>query len=156
MSREKVINTLRLIVATILVTFHIYTALFGSIPGNGQRSIHLSIMLCFVGLTLLLKDEKSVFFNTLNVIFIVLGVGAAMYVFYITPDYDLRGGRIYTYEIAVGCCLILSVLYFAWRRMGKALPLVAMISIVTSPVRSTVRARLETPFRRLQSTTRWG
>lgn len=111
--------------AIVFVTFHLYTALFGAIPGNGQRAIHLSIMLAYLGLDLLVKDMDKIIKQIVTAVLLAASVGSILYIYYITPDYDMRGGVMYTHEIVLGAILIVSLIYFAWRKMGPALAIIA-------------------------------
>ena len=127
---KKKMEWIQLIVASCFVAFQCYTAIAGAIPGVGQRSIHLAIMTLFLGLTLIEKDEGKPVLQVLSGLVTLVCAVAVIYVYYSAVDYDLRAGNIYTYEIVLGACMIIALLYFAYRKMGPALAVIAAVFVV--------------------------
>lgn len=113
-----------LALSSVFVIFHLYTAIFGVVSGNGQRAIHLLLILSLLFLRAFIKDEKLV--NKIaDIVFLVIGAGSVGYVLYITPAYDLRGGITYPIDVFFGILLIVSLLYATYKSIGPSLSIVA-------------------------------
>ncbi len=117
-----------LALSTVFVLFHLYTAMFGVVPGNGQRTIHLLLMLSILFLRAYIKDNKLVN-RIVDLAFFVLSAASVGYIFYISPIYDLRGGITTTTDVVFGIILIVSLLYATYKAIGASLSIVAMCFI---------------------------
>jgi len=115
--------------ALVFVCFHVYTALFGVIPGNGQKSVHLGLVLGILFSGLFDKDEGKPALQAMDIILLVAGMASAAYIYYISPAYELRGGITYVQDVVFGTILIVTLLLATWRRIGPVLSIVAMLFV---------------------------
>lgn len=115
--------------ATLFVGFHLYTAMFGVIPGGGQRAIHLLLILSLLFLNAFIKNEGKPVNRVVDLLFFVMSVLSVGYVLYISPTYDLRGGITYTQDVIFGVMLIIALLYATYKAVGPSLSIVAGVFI---------------------------
>jgi TRAP transporter 4TM/12TM fusion protein len=119
-----------LFLATLFVGFHLYTAMFGVIPGNGQRAIHLLLILSLLFINAFIKDEGKTGYRLVDLLFLTMSVLSVGYVLYISPTYDLRGGITYTQDVVFGIMLIITLLYATYKAIGPSLSIVAGVFIL--------------------------
>jgi TRAP transporter 4TM/12TM fusion protein len=119
-----------LFLATLFVGFHLYTAMFGVIPGNGQRAIHLLLILSLLFVNTFIKDEGKTGYRLVDLLFLTMSVLSVGYVLYISPTYDLRGGITYTQDVVFGIMLIITLLYATYKAIGPSLSIVAGVFIL--------------------------
>ena len=127
---KKICRYTTVALCAMFVIFHIYTALFGVISNNGQKCIHLALIFGILFMGLLEKDEKKPLIMSVDVILLVAGVASMMYIWYVSPTYDDRGGITTTPDIVFGILLIITLIYATWRKIGAVLSIVAMIFIL--------------------------
>lgn len=127
---KKLCDRISLFLCVCFVLFHIYTALFGPIPQNGQRCIHLAFMLGILFINLIPKDADRPILAVVDFVFFLAGISSMLYIWFITPEYDLRGGVTDTRDVVFGILLVASLLYATWRKIGIALAIVTMTFIL--------------------------
>ena len=127
---KKICKYTTVVLCAMFVIFHIYTALFGVISNNGQKCIHLALIFGILFMGLLEKDEKKPFLLCIDTLLLVAGVASMMYIWYVSPTYDDRGGITTNLDIIFGILLIITLIYATWRKIGTVLAVVAMIFIL--------------------------
>ena len=81
-------------------------------------------------LGLLEKDEGKPVLLCMDTLLLIAGVASMMYIWYVSPTYDDRGGITTTPDIIFGILLIITLIYATWRKIGTVLAVVAMIFIL--------------------------
>ena len=127
---KKIYRYSTIALCAFFVLFHIYTALFGVIGNNGQKCIHLSVIFGILFIGLMEKDEKNIILVILDTIFLIAGVASMLYIWYVSPTYDNRGGITTNADILFGALLIVTLIYATWRKIGPVLAIVATVFIV--------------------------
>lgn len=127
---KKICKYTTIVLCAIFVIFHIYTALFGVISNNGQKCIHLALIFGILFMGLLEKDEGKPVLLCMDTLLLIAGVASMMYIWYVSPTYDDRGGITTTPDIIFGILLIITLIYATWRKIGTVLAVVAMIFIL--------------------------
>ncbi len=127
---KKLCDQISFFLCSVFVIFHLYTAIFGPIPENGQRCIHLALILGILFVNLIPKDAGKPILVGLDLILFIAGISSALYIWLISHEYDLRGGVTYTRDIVFGIFLITALLYATWRKIGAVLSIVAMTFIL--------------------------
>ena len=129
--REKAI----FVVALIFAVFHLYTAVTGSMIAIYQRSIHFMFAAVLVFLlhpTRLVKDKKIVVNSVIDILLISCAVIPIAYLFFnekwlITRFFYIEKLTWYQYMFCI--MLIISVLEGTRRKLGYALPIIALIAM---------------------------
>jgi len=121
-------QTAILIISSIFVLFHLYTATFGTLDGLSQRNIHLTMMLV---LAVMFNPCKIRYVGRVyDFVLLVLTLVTGYYMFIAAPDMAYRAGSVYWQDKA--CCLILIalILITVRRVMGWAMPIIAFVMIL--------------------------
>ncbi|MCK9363533.1 MAG: TRAP transporter permease [Syntrophales bacterium] len=120
-------------IAVAFACFHVYTAMFGMLPAQMQRSVHLSFAFALVFLLFPMTTKKTLnklqWYNYLFAAFAVY-VGA-----YITINYTriMEAGGDYTQmDYIVGACGVLLTLEAARRVVGLPIVIIASIFLLYS------------------------
>ena len=124
---DRVRKSLVLVIGTLFILFHLYTAMFGVLDGLTQRNLHLTMMLLVV---FLLKPSKLKYIGPvydLVLMIATLAVGAYMHV--ASADMAYRAGTVYMIDNV--CCMVLIVLILVGvkRVMGWAMPIISFIDV---------------------------
>ena len=127
---EKICKYITIVLCGVFVTFHVYTALFGVISNNGQKCIHLALIFGILFIGLLEKDRKKPVLMGIDLLLLAAGVASMMYIWYVSPTYDDRGGITTLPDIVFGILLIITLVYATWRKIGAVLSIVAMVFIL--------------------------
>jgi TRAP transporter 4TM/12TM fusion protein len=113
-------------IAVVFACFHIYTGLFGMLPAQMQRSVHLSFAFALVFLLYPFSTKRSSnklkWYNYLFVAFAVY-IGS-----YLTVNYTRlmeAGGDYQTFDYVVGFCGVLLTLEAARRVVGTPMVIIA-------------------------------
>ena len=125
---DRVRKSLVLVIGTLFILFHLYTAMFGVLDGLTQRNLHLTMMLLVV---FLLKPSKLKYIGPvydLVLMIATLAVGAYMHV--ASGDMAYRAGSVYMIDNV--CCMVLIVLILVGvkRVMGWAMPIISFILLL--------------------------
>lgn len=125
---DRVRKSLVLVIGTLFILFHLYTAMFGVLDGLTQRNLHLTMMLLVV---FLLKPSKLKYIGPvydLVLMIATLAVGAYMHV--ASADMAYRAGTVYMIDNV--CCMVLIVLILVGvkRVMGWAMPIISFILLL--------------------------
>ena len=116
-------------VAICLGIFHLYTAQFGIIPGLGQRTIHITLVL-FMSFLIFAKQEKPLRLKWWIYLIAALGtLASGTYMYIVDKELALRVGIVYTRDIVFGVALIVSIFWANKRQMGWPLVVVGLASI---------------------------
>ena len=118
------------VICIAFILFHLYTAYFGVVQGNGQKTIHLGFILLVCYLQDIFNSEKGKIERITAVIFLALGLSSVIYVTVNYLDLQARSGIVYTIDKVFGVLLILSILDATRRTMGKALVIVVSVFIL--------------------------
>ncbi|MGI6668471.1 MAG: TRAP transporter permease [Acetivibrionales bacterium] len=122
------------VIALAFGIFHIYRGIIGPMEAIYQRSIHY--MFAGILVFLIIPTTIKKFKKTGLIIDIILALCAALPVIYLIINRENLIYRFYYfqplawYEYALCVMLVIAVLEGARRRMGKALPIIAMVFIV--------------------------
>lgn len=111
------------LIGIVFIGFHVYTGIFGVLPGMAQRAVHLLMMLVSFYISSLLKNEKAII-KAFDVFCLLCGAAGIIYVIKINTTYDLRAGIIYTQDIIFGLALLFSLFVAGKRVMGTPLTIV--------------------------------
>lgn len=117
-------------IAIIFSLFQLYTSLFGLLPAQQQRAVHLAFVLLLV--FLLYPAAKSMSRSHLNVVDIFLGITGAAVAGYLYVNYSelvTRAGAYTTMDIAVGILGILIVMEACRRVVGLPILIIAGVFI---------------------------
>ncbi len=68
------------VICVVFILFHLFTAYFGVLDGNAQKTVHLGFVLAVCFLLDLLNEKKSKFEKVTAVISMVLGLSSVIYV----------------------------------------------------------------------------
>ncbi len=121
-------KTVILLVCTVFVLFHLYTATFGTLDGLSQRNIHLTLALVMA--TLFNPCKKKYIGRLYDILLIGLTLLTGAYLFSAAPDMAYRAGSVFWQDKA--CCLILIALILinVKRVMGWAMPVIAFVMLL--------------------------
>lgn len=127
---EDVIKTVRAkaftVLAIILVSFHVYTAIFGMLEAVQQRSLCLSLILCMIFLT---KPSKGKFGWIIDLALIVMSVLATAHIFADWHGIVQRGGLYTTAEVVFSALFLIALAEASRRCLGMALTIIAGIAL---------------------------
>lgn len=115
------------IICIAFILFHLVTAYFGVVQGNGQKTIHLGFVLIVCYLKDIINPEKSRATRLSAVFFLLLGLSSVIYVTVNYVSMQARSGIVIGIDKVLGVFLILSILDATRRTMGKALVIVVGI-----------------------------
>lgn len=127
---HKFISTLTFVIGLALALFHIYTSYFGALPAYQQRIIHLIASMMLVPLYYDIVKIK----NSTTRIFLQLVILAALavigiYSYSIANTMWKSSGTMNSTEMWLGSILIFLLLFFTWKVVGAAMPIIAMACI---------------------------
>ena len=119
------------LIAIAMSLFQIYTGFAGELAGSRQLSVHLTfaMVLCFA----YYPGWKSAPRNRLPVVDIILAIvggGCAFYLFANYAHVVTAVGDAETYDIAIGCLLILLVLEATRRSISPILPAICVVFLL--------------------------
>ncbi len=118
-------------VAIIFAIFQLYTAIFGILPAQIQRSIHLAFIFALVYLLYPASkksDRKK--FGLIDVLLAIIGFSVAMYISLNFEALLLRAGDQNAMDIAIGIVAIILVLEGARRVVGLPIAIIATVFLV--------------------------
>ncbi|OGP73317.1 MAG: hypothetical protein A2V86_16415 [Deltaproteobacteria bacterium RBG_16_49_23] len=117
-------------IAFAMSCFQLYTAVFGTLTGTLQRSIHLcfALVLCFLFFPMT-KRSKTKEIPVYDLILAAIGGLGAIYVTLFYADLVKRIGNPSPLDVVMGIITILFVLEAARRAIGLPLPLISAIFI---------------------------
>lgn len=119
------------VIAILFSCFQLYTALFGILPAQLQRSIHLAFVFTLVYLLYPgSKKADKTKFGWLDICLAVIGAGAALYITINFESLLLRAGDQNTTDILVGIIAVFFVLEGARRVVGLPIAIIASVFLV--------------------------
>jgi len=135
--KVKLQKALILVIGLALALFHIYTSFFGALPSYQHRIVHLTMSMMLVPLCYDLlrggKNKKGTV-STLELAFqlVLIAVLAVIgiYSYSIANDMWKSSGTMSVTEMVLGTILVVLLLYFTWRVVGAAMPIIAIICIL--------------------------
>lgn len=118
-------------IAVAMSLFHLYTAAFQTLPAVMQMGIHLAfaLLLAFLLIPATLRSRRRDRVPIYDAFLALAGAGVVVYLLYFYPDIVLRAGAPTTVDVAVGALAIFLVLEATRRKVGLALPIIALIFI---------------------------
>ena len=120
-----------LVIGLTLALFHIYTSFFGALPSYQHRIIHLVMSMMLVPLCYDLFKCRN---NTGKMIYqvILIGILAAIgiYSYSIANDMWKQSGTMSNIDMVLGTLLVIMLLYFTWKVVGAAMPIIAVLCIL--------------------------
>lgn len=119
------------VIAILFSCFQLYTAIFGILPAQLQRSIHLAFVFALVYLLYpARKSSKRDKFGVLDMVLAAVGVGVAMYISLNFEALLMRAGDQNTLDIIIGIAAIILVLEGARRVVGLPIAIIASVFLV--------------------------
>ena len=115
-------------VAVAMSTFHVFTAI-SSIPSMEQRCVHVGFALTLTFMQAFLSS-KNVLKRTLCFVLIVGTIVSTAYVFDQWHDMIMRIAFPEKLDIYMGCVITIALLEAARRKLGLAMPLLAILFIL--------------------------
>lgn len=131
MEEKKSISVLKkvsLLVAIGFVCFHLYTAIFGVLPGIGQKSVHLGCLLVIFYINAII-DSKKLADRVFLVVMALFGVAGTVYITVLDETLQARSGIVYTLDIVCGILLIISIFEACRRKMGNPLVIITLVFV---------------------------
>ncbi len=132
----KIQNILIFVIGLALAGFHIYTSYFGALAAYQQRIVHLTLSMMLVPLCYnLVKGGKykgkdvSVTRIIVSLILIAALAVIGIYSYSLADIMWKSSGTMTTTEIILGTMLVIMLLYFTWKVVGAAMPIIAIICI---------------------------
>lgn len=116
------------IVAVAMSSFHVYTAV-NSIPSMEQRCIHVGFALSLTFMQGIIST-KNVLRRTVCFIFLVATIVSTAYVFDQWHDMIMRIAFPDQMDIVMGCVITVALLEAARRKLGLAMPILAILFIL--------------------------
>ena len=116
------------LVAVVMSAFHVFTAI-NSIPSMEQRCIHVGFALTLTFMQAFL-GTKNVLKRTIIFVFIVGTIVSTAYVFDQWHDMIMRIAFPDKLDIYMGCIITIALLEAARRKLGLAMPLLAILFIL--------------------------
>ncbi len=121
-------NKIIAVLAVGLISFHVYTALSGVLPGIYQRAYHWLFVVCLVFLVKPLP-QKGMLFRIVDGLLLLGGALSSVYIIYSYEDVLLRLGSPTTLDVIFSAIALITVLEAARRMLGWALPLLALAAL---------------------------
>ena len=119
------------VIAILFACFQLYTAIFGILPAQLQRSAHLAFILVLVYLLYPARDKSNkVKFGWLDICLATLGAGVALYLTFNFETLLLRAGDQSTFDIIIGIIAIIMVLEGARRVVGLPIAIIATVFLI--------------------------
>lgn len=119
------------VIGLVLAVFHIYTSYFGALPAYQQRIVHLVFSMMLVPLCYdLIKTKKAGIRLAYQIVLIGALAVIGIYSYSIANDMWKQTGTMSTIDLVLGTILILMLLFFTWRVVGAAMPIIAILCIV--------------------------
>lgn len=120
-----------LVIGLTLALFHIYTSFFGALPSYQHRIVHLVMSMMLVPLCYDLFKFKN---NTAKLVYQVVFIGIlaviGIYSYSIANDMWKQSGTMSNIDMVLGTLLIVMLLYFTWKVVGAAMPIIAILCIL--------------------------
>lgn len=119
------------VIAILFACFQLYTALFGILPAQIQRSIHLAFIFALVYLLYPASsksDRKK--FGIIDIVFSIVGFSVAMYISLNFEALLLRAGDQNALDITIGIIAIIFVLEGARRVVGLPIAIIATVFLI--------------------------
>lgn len=119
------------IIGLALALFHIYTSYFGALPSYQHRVVHLALSMMLVPLCYNLfniKNEKIKNVFSIGIIAVVSVIG--LYSYSIADTMWKSSGTMSGLEIILATILLILLLFFTWKTVGAAMPIIAILCIL--------------------------
>lgn len=120
-----------LIIGIILALFHIYTSFFGALPAYQQRIVHLVFSMMLVPLCYgVIKTKRAWVKLVYQCIFITVLIAIGVYSYSIANDMWKQTGTMSSVDLILGTMLVIMLLFFTWKVVGAAMPIIAIMCII--------------------------
>ncbi|MDR3258780.1 MAG: TRAP transporter permease [Fusobacteriaceae bacterium] len=120
-----------LIIGISLSLFHIYTSFFGALPSYQHRIIHLIFSMVLVPLCYDLFKVKNKIMKYIPTIIIIAAMATiGIYAYSIANDMWKQSGTMSSFDMVLATILTVTLLFFTWRLVGAAMPIIAIICIL--------------------------
>ena len=124
-----VLKKISTLVAIGFVLFHVYTAIFGVLPGIAQKSVHLGCLLLIFYLNTL-ADSRKTLDKVIIVLMGIFGLVGTVYITVLDETLQARSGIVLTADIICGALLIISIFEACRRKMGNPLVIITLIFVL--------------------------
>ena len=125
---KSALKKVSLILAICFVSFHLYTAAFGTMPGIAQKSIHLGFLLVIFYINAMVDSEKrweQIFLG----IMALFALGGCAYITILDENLQLRAGIVYASDILFAILLIIAIFEACRRKMGNPLVIITLVFV---------------------------
>lgn len=123
------------IIAILFSCFQLYTALFGILPAQLQRSIHLAFVFALVYLLYpMRKNSRKDKFGAVDLVLAAVGVGVTLYITLNFKSLLMRAGDQNTVDIIIGIIAVAMVLEGARRVVGLPIAIIASVFLIYAMV----------------------
>jgi len=123
-----ILKKIQIVICFIWVIFQLYTACLGFLAPMQQRSLTLSFALIVVFLEFAIK-EKSFIKRICWILFGILAAAANIYTAINQLQLWFRPGEYTMIEVIIGYSIVVSLLIATWKRVGKTIPILCLLSI---------------------------
>lgn len=129
--QEKLQSALIFGIGLFIALFHILTSYFGALPAYEHRIVHLTFCMMLVPLCYdLFKKGGASFRLVYQLVFLAALAVIGIYSYSIADSMWKSSGTMNTTEMILGTILVVLLLFFTWRVVGAAMPVIAIICIL--------------------------
>lgn len=118
------------IVGFSLAMFHILTSFFGALPAYNHRVVHLTLSLLLVPLCFPFQLKNKKINLCIKIVLLVIIAFIGMYAYSIADIMWKQSGIITSKDMILGTILVILILFYTWKIVGPALPIIAMLTMV--------------------------
>lgn len=116
------------VISVVLVSFHVYTSLFGMLDAVLQRGVCLSLILSILFLTKPTRIKAAG--PLVDIVFIVMSIASTLYTILNYDAIIARGGQYVTIEVVLGTMLIIALAEGSRRALGLSLTMISGVAML--------------------------
>ncbi len=116
------------VLSVVFVAFHLYTAIFGTMPGIAQKSIHLGLLLVIFFLGAMI-DSKKTWEKAFTGLMLLFSASSIIYITVLDESLQARAGIVYPADLMFGILLIVAVFEACRRKMGNPLVIITLVFV---------------------------
>lgn len=118
-----------MVLSVAFVAFHVYTALFGVLPGIGQKSVHLGLLM-IIFYVREIAASKKLWYKGLSTVMLIFAAIGTIYITVLDESLQARSGIVFTADLVCGILLIISIFFACQRKMGNPLIIITGIFVL--------------------------
>jgi len=116
------------VLSVIFVLFHVYTAMFGVLPGIGQKSVHLGLLMIIFYVREI--AAKKILYKAACTLMLIFSTASTVYITVLDETLQARSGIVFTADIVMGILLIIAIFFACQRKMGNPLVIITGIFVL--------------------------